>query len=81
MLSSRLNAFEMPISQTTAIASRDHLVVDDLDVRTGGEDDRRRAALGGELRERPDAAEVVGEPGEEDERDPGVDRRRSALSG
>ena len=51
----------------------DELVVDELHVRPGAEHDRRSADLGGELRERRQAEEVVGEAGQEDERAPGVD--------
>ena len=70
MLSSRLNAFETPISQSDGDRVAEDRVVDELDVRAGREHDRRRRALGGELRERAEAEEVVGEPGGEHERRP-----------
>ena len=81
MLSSRLKAFARPISQTTAIASPITLVVDELDVRPGGEHDRRGGALRGELRERRQAAQVVDEPGGEDERDRRRRCRRAPCRG
>ena len=46
---------------------RQHLVVDDLDREPAGENDRRRAELGAELRDRAEREEVVGEPGGEEE--------------
>ena len=73
MLSSRLNAFVIPIDQTTAIASAITSLWTIWTLVPVREHDRRRADLGGELRQRSQVPEIVDEPGEEDERDPGVD--------
>ena len=82
MLSSRLNAFEMPISHTTAIASAITSLWTIWTCVPVAEHDRRRTALGGELRRAvPGAEEIVGEPGEEDERDPGVDADEPRVGG
>ncbi len=51
----------------------DHLVVDQLHVRPGGEHDDRRGELDGELADRRQRTQVVDQPCGEEERDPGVD--------
>ena len=81
MLSSRLNAFVSPISHTTATASPITWLRDELDVRPGGEDDRGRGALRGELRERREATKVVDEARREDDgdRDPDAEERSARL--
>ena len=67
MLSSRLNAFVIPMSQTTPMHRREDRIADDLDTHAGDEDERCRGSLGGELRERRQAVEIVEEAGEEDD--------------
>ena len=63
MLSSRLNAFVIPTSQSERErASATHLRVDELDVGAGREHDRRRGDLDAELRERRQRPEVVDSP-------------------
>ena len=67
MLSSRLNAFVMPMSQATPITVAATGLLDDLDAHARDEHERRRGALRAELRERRQVEEVVGEAcGEED---------------
>ena len=51
----------------------DHVAVDQLHVRAGREDDDRRRELQAELRERRQRADVVDEPGDEEDRDPAED--------
>ena len=64
MLSSRLNAFVIPTSQTRPMQSRERRSSDDLDGEPAREHDPGGRELGGELRERAERVEVVREPGE-----------------
>jgi hypothetical protein len=76
-----LKAFVIPTSQTTADRDRDleRLVVDDLDRQPAREHDRRRRALGGQLRERRQRPEVVRQAREEQERGAGHDPEQLAA--
>ena len=68
MLSSRLNAFVIPISQTTPSTVAAMSLRDDLDADAGGEHERRGRDLRRELRERREAVDVVEQPGDEEDR-------------
>ena len=69
MLSSRLNAFVIPTSQSEPDRPREHVVADDLDAQAAREHDDGRGDLRRELRDRAQVPEVVDEPGDEDDRD------------
>ena len=73
MLSSRLNAFVMPTSQKIASGHATTCVWISCDARAGREHDHRGGDLQRELQLRRERTQVVDEPGDEEERDPGVD--------
>ena len=82
MLSSRLNAFVTPTSQSSAIAIADALVADELDLRAASRArSRRRRSARASFASGLQATEVVDEAGDEDERAAGEDTAELARSG
>ena len=73
MLSSRLNALVMPTSHSEPDRPREDVVSDDLDVQAARQHDHGGGDLCGELREGAQVPQVVGEAGDEDDRDAGED--------
>ena len=80
MLSSRLNAFVIPTSQTTPSDRREDVVADDLDADARRRARARRRRPARELGERRQVEDVVEQAGEEEDRaaaeDPAELRRR-----
>ena len=78
MLSSRLNAFVIPTSQTSAERPRDDVGVDELHAGARSRARSRRPRAARELRERRQRAHVVDEAGDEEQRDRRRRCRRAA---
>ena len=80
MLSRRLKAFVIPTSHTTPITVASESFETISTRMPGDEHERRRADLGGDLRERRQAVDVVDEPGEEEDRAAAEDAAELARS-